>query len=194
MKKITPIEKTVYIVTPGDKDSGANPGMNHNGFAQVKALRPLLPPGNEIPMVICGTGRRHKDVYNALDLVCRPTFWTASVGGPESLEKAHGQDMVILADGTPVTRASYTTTDDGMASMQAVLNSAPDNSVICSGRPSMIMLGKKDARSAAVYRITFESPAPGNPGIKFEGTPVPALDNLEIQEIRAAGVAEAGTV
>lgn len=188
------MKKTVYVVTHGDKSSGANPGMTASGFEQVRALRPLLPPGSEIPVVYVGTGKRHIDVYNVLDLVCLPTRWTASVGGPESLEKIHGQDIVVFANGTPVTRASYTTTDDGLASMVAVLNNAPHNSVICAGRPSMIMLGKKDAKSGAVYRITFESPDPGNPGIKFEGTPVPALDNLEIQEVKATGVAEAGTV
>lgn len=177
--KTKKMKKTLFIVTHGDNYSGLNPGMTASGFEQVRALSPLLPPASEIPVVYIGTGKRHIDMHNVLDLVCLPTRWTASLGGPESLEKIQGQDMVVLANGTTVTRASYTTTDDGVPSMLAVLNRAPNNSVIYSGHPNMIMLRKKNAKPAAVYRISYDN------AHLFD------LTDLEIQEVKATCDADA---
>lgn len=177
------MKTTVYVVCHGDKHKGTNPGMTVEGYDQISLLRPLLPA--ILPLIICGAGKRHENVRKALGFNYLPTIWTPSVGGPESLEKIQGKDMVILADGMTVPLENFPVGDDRTAAMLAVLKTAPDNAVICAGRPAMISLGVKDAKSAAVYRIN----------IYCQGiTGTLTLDNLEIQEVKATGVAEAGTV
>lgn len=149
--------KHVYVVTHGSKFPGPNPGMTEEGFKQVRALRPLLP--DEVGDVVCGTGLRHLDVAKALDLT--PTRYTAAVGGPESGEvnKAGVVDEVLLADGTKVPYSVYTTPTDGTKGMEAVICSLRPDSVVCAGRPSMVMLGmaEGDTKSAAVYRLTIKA-------------------------------------
>lgn len=175
-------KRYVYVVTHGDKFKGPNPGMTPEGFAQVAALRGLIPRNPSL--VVIGTGQRHLDVAAALYLTCWaedtdqistgriPLRVTPVVGGPESLE----DDTILLANGTKVARDQYTGTKDGRKSMSQLIDSLPDDAVVCAGRPSMILLGKADAKSAAVYRIT-------------EGW----LD-IGIREVVATGVSEPGTV
>ncbi len=147
--------KNVFVVTHGKKFSGANPGMTEEGFAQVSNLRSLLPA--IVTDVVCGTGKRHLDVAKALNL--EPTRYTSAVGGPDSGEASSGKgpvDVVILPDGTAVPYACYTTLIDGAVAMQTLIGSLPDNSVVCAGRPSMIMLGMEESvsKGAAVYNVT----------------------------------------
>lgn len=178
------MKKTVYVVNHGDKNTGINPGMTEAGFSQVNALKTLVPA--DPPLIICGAGKRHDDVRVALDFPGSPTVvWTPSVGGPESLEKIDGRNMVVMADGKTVPLESFPVGKDRTAAMLAVLEDAPDNAVICAGRPAAISLGVKDAKSAAVYRINIYCQS-------ITGSL--ALDNLQIQEVKATGVAEAGTV
>ncbi|OGE87798.1 MAG: hypothetical protein A3J07_03745 [Candidatus Doudnabacteria bacterium RIFCSPLOWO2_02_FULL_49_13] len=177
--------KRVYIVTHGDKETGANPNMTPVGFSQVQALQNRLP--SQPSMVLVGTGRRHLDVATALGYItCHrsvrlrhpDTRFTPVVGGPESLEKIKGEDLILLADGATLPRNLYTGTEDGAQSMIQLLLTLPDNSVICAGRPSMILLGKKDAKSAAVYRVTVNN----GDGV------------FHIAEVVATGVSEPRTV
>lgn len=144
--------KNVFVVTHGEKNKGPNPGMTSKGFQQVRALRGLI---SEVPSrVVVGTGRRHVDVAKAL-LISNHLYisFTPVVGGPESLERFGGKDVVVLADGTHVPLEQYTGTKDGTASLWSLLCGLPDNSVICAGRPAMILLGKDDAKQGVVYRI-----------------------------------------
>ena len=146
----------IYIVAHGDKFEGFNPGMTGEGFTQVKALRPFLPkmPGD----VVCGEGRRHRDVAQALGL--SPTRYTAMVGGPASLGTAEGVEgrVVWIAEDFYVphdaTSGLYTTVADMGPSALAVLVSLRHNSVVCAGRPLLIALGHADvATSAAVFQV-----------------------------------------
>ncbi|MCK5641491.1 MAG: hypothetical protein KAJ19_11865, partial [Gammaproteobacteria bacterium] len=146
-------KKTVLIVTHGDKYSGANPGMTPTGFNEIKALRHLIPSNPSA--VICGTGKRHLDVATALRLLT-PTRYSATVGGPDSLEVVNGERVVLLADGTQVAYYAYSTLQDEETAIKQVIIDLPDNAVICAGRPSMIMLGHKDAKSAAVHKVFVE--------------------------------------
>lgn len=166
--------KTIYVVTHGSKSGGANPPMNETGFDENRALRARLPKNP--PEVVCGTGRRHLDVATALGL--EPTRYSGLVGSPDSLETVEGgKKMIILADGTAVDPNSYTTLADGASALAAIINHLSDEAVVCAGRPSMIMLGVKDAKSAAVYCITCE-----------DG------QIISIEELVAQGVSETGTV
>lgn len=182
------MKKTVYIVTHGNKNPGPNPSMTDDGVEQVRKLRQFLPAYPAI--VVCGTGRRHIDVRHALgfeNIENERTVWTPLVGGPESLENISGQDMVMLADGAPpIPLARYLSLSIyGVPVLLSILRDVLDDSVICSGRPAMMALGVKDAKSAAVYRIN----------IYCQGITGPlTLDNLQIQEVKALGEAEAGSV
>jgi len=166
-------KKEIYAVTHGEKGSGPNPGMTEKGKKDVAKLKPYLP---ENPSdIICGTGQRHLDVAEALNLT--PTNWTAVVGGPESLQKMINEYLIILANGKPLYQETYTTLADTAPSTLSKIVNAPDKTIVCAGRPCMIMLGVADAKGAAVYKITV---AEG----KIQ----------KIEEISALGVSEKGTV
>jgi hypothetical protein len=164
---------SVFVVTHGDKFFVPNPGMTTEGFAQVRVLRRLLPENP--PTVVCGTGTRFIHVAAVLGL--EPTRYTAVVGGPDSLEIVDGKKVIVLADGTTVEPAQYTTLADEAPAAKAVVASLPDGSIVCAGRASMIMLGEPNAKSAAVYRVMCEN---GQIAV--------------IEEVAATGVSETGTV
>lgn len=177
--------KNIYIVTHGKKFPGANPGMTEEGFAEVSKLRSLLPA--EVTDVVCGTGRRHLDVAKALGL--EPTRYTSAVGGPDSGEasvKGGLVDIVRLPCGTAVPYSAYTTLTDGVEGMRGVLRGLYHNSVVCAGRPSMIMIGmaEADSKSAAVYRIEYS-------GLEEFDAGEP---EYHIYEVLATGEAEFHTV
>ena len=146
--------KHIYVVTHGKKFPGANPGMTEEGFEEVAKLRCLLP--EKVSEVVCGTGKRHLDSAKALRL--EPTRYTGAVGGPDSGEatvKGGPVDVVRLPCDTVVLYESYTTLKDGAEAMKDVVSKLSHNSVICAGRPSMIMLDMEESvsKSAAVYRL-----------------------------------------
>lgn len=176
------MERHVYVVTHGAKFSGPNPGMTDKGKEQVRSLRPLLP--GVITEVVVGGGLRHHQMPPELGLT--PTRWTSAVGTPDSGEASvpgREVDMVRIADGTPegllVEYSRYTTLQDCACAAQAVAVSLKHNSVICAGRPSMIMFGMSEdkAKSAAVYRLT-----------------IVGKTIQEIDEITALGVSETHAV
>jgi hypothetical protein len=171
--------KIIYVVTHGKKFSGPNPGMTEEGFAEVAKLRSLLPA--ELADVVCGTGKRHLDVAKALGLEF--TRVTSAVGGPDSGEasvKGGLVDIVRLPCGTTVPYSAYTTLLDGASAMVAVVTGLPENSVVCAGRPSMIMLGMPESvsKSAAVYRVCVQD----------------AMWIAAIEEVIATGESEINTV
>ena len=132
----------VFIVTHGSKYPGADPEMTPEGFRQIQALANDLP--THPSEVICGTGRRHQNVVEALGLLAN--CWNALVGRPESLEH---DGTVTLACGRSIPRERYD--KRGMKeALLALLASLPDDAVICAGRPVLNDLGDK-GESAAVY-------------------------------------------
>ena len=172
-------KKKIFIVTNGDKITGPNPPMNAADFSSVERLKKLIPSNPEL--VACGTGRRHEDIRLGLGLETAKTVWTELVGGPESLIMLDGHRHILLADGRIIPMSSYMSPAYYAApSLLGLLNEFPDNTVICSGCSVMAALGKKDAEPLAVYCVTFEG--------------VATLSNLEICEVKAPGVTEAGTV
>lgn len=140
--------KKMYIVTHGAKEDGSNPAMTEEGFKQIASLRPQLPCSETI---VCGTGKRHLDVARALGFT--PTRYTAVVGGPESL---NSERKIVLSDGTIVESAIYTTEPDSHKAIIALLSELPNDTIICAGRPLMIGLDKKDAKSGKIFIVTFD--------------------------------------
>ena len=165
------VEKTIYLVTHGEKhsglvkpeeeNSGPNPGMTEEGKERVAALKPnldeLLPCG---PAVIhCGTGRRHIDTLEALGFPTtsqnRPLYsdlW----GSPASLERIGGEKIIIFADGTITDWEHYKTTKHlGKEVISRVIAGLDNNSLICSGRPVPARLGRRpeECESGAIYAL-----------------------------------------
>jgi len=166
--------KTGYIVTHGKKLSNIpDPGMTPEGFIEVNALKNLVPKNPSI--VLSGTGKRHIDVALALEL--EPTRYSSTIGDGNSLEVIDEKKVILLTSGIAVDPDKYTSLDDNSSAAKTLVASLPDNFVVCAGRPSMIMLGFADAKSAAVYKVII-------------------VDNeiISIEEVVAAGVAEKGTV
>lgn len=164
----------IFVVTHGKKENCANPGMTEEGMREVQSLKKLLP--TNLTLIISGTGKRHLDVARALGI--KIDRYTAVLGGPESLEKIYEREVILLADGTQVRKDQYTTLPDTEIALKTLILSLPGGTVVCAGRPTMIMmLGKTDAKSAAVYRIT-----------KTE------THELQIREIEALGETQENTV
>ena len=159
------MKKTITFVTHGSQYEGADPSMTAAGILLMRPLSCLLPAN---PSVICGTGRRHLDTYEALKLRDQPTLWTPLVGGAETFTERNLQKTVLLACNMTIPKSQYAT-KEVKDPLLSVLNNAPDGCVVCSGRRYLAVLGKADALSGSVYRISFK------------GKPI--LDNLDIQEV-----------
>jgi hypothetical protein len=144
--------KKIYVVTHGDKNPGANPGLSKKGISQIEALESLLP--KSLNKVICGTGMRHLDTADILNLEI--DHYTSTVGGADSLEMIDGKKMILLANGTAVNPEKYKSLGDNTPSLNILLKSSPDNTIISAGRPCLIMMGYKDAKSGGLYEIKFE--------------------------------------
>jgi len=144
--------KTVYVVTHGDKFFGPNPGMTGRRYNEIKKLCFLIP--SKPSLVVCGTGRRHIDVATALMLLI--DRYTCLAGDSDSLEIIDDKKVIILADGTQLDPKCYTSLEDNAPGAKTLIVSLPDNSVVCGGRPLMIMLGFREAKSASVYRVLCE--------------------------------------
>ena len=101
---------------------------------------------------------------------------TNLAGDPDSLEIVNGQKMAVLADGTMFPLSLYTSLADNTPSAVAMVIGLPDGSVICGGRPCMIMLGYPQAKSGGVYQVTVEGDRIiGIDEVKAQGTEDPAL-------------------
>lgn len=146
----------VYIVTHGKRNDGPDPGMTLEGFSDVAALRHLLPHNPSV--VVCGTGRRQRQVAQALGLI--PSCYSTVVGGPEGLDaQLHdGVQMIVLADGEMIPYSMDTTETDLKPSMTGLVLGLSNNAVICSGRVSLLALGLtlEQAKSGAVYVIMHD--------------------------------------
>ena len=148
----------VWIVTHGDKFETADPGMTPKGKATITTFRPLIPTNPEA--VVCGTGRRHLDVAEALEL--EPTRFTAVFGESTSLNTdKDGKKVIVLPCGKTIAHdpdVSTTVTDMAHATLATLLTL--DQAVICAGRPMMIALDSvgvaNSMKSASVYHVQHD--------------------------------------
>ncbi len=152
------VKKTVILVTHGEKEKGPNPGMTEEGFKRVAVLLleldKLLPNGpTELHF---GSGQRHIDVVKALGFSTKDGFLSDLWGGPGSLEKTPEGKIIVLADGTAVAfEKCYTIRHLGGELISKIIAELPGNSVICSGRPVLVRLGRKpeECESGAIYAL-----------------------------------------
>lgn len=147
--------------------------------------------------VVCGTGHRHLDVAKALGL--EVTWYTAVVGGPEFGESSTGNgsiDIVRLADGSAVPYANYTTVPDSSLSAKSLVAKQPHNSIVCAGRPSMMMFGMDEAvaKGAAVYRLEVATKPLSVKKSETEVTRYEEGEIVRIVEVAATGEIEINAV
>ncbi len=137
----------IYLVTHGDRELTANPGMTKNGFRQVETLRQYLP--DKPTAIVRGTGRRHRDTADALRLEI--TRLTDAVG--VSNAKNRLKNTIILDDGSEYPYDLYTGAKDREPSFLEVIASLPDNSVVITSRPLIKLLGSQplEGKKATVY-------------------------------------------
>ena len=96
---VEPIEKTVILITAGDMKNEANPEMTENGFRSVASLAKHLP--KTVSRVVCGLGRIHTQVAQALGLENRITELSIaagvsvfpSIGADPTFPLAHGAEV-----------------------------------------------------------------------------------------------------
>lgn len=140
----------ILLFTHGEKRAGRNPGLTKRGFAQMQALSNRIAIND---IVICGTGKRHLQSAEALGV--QPKRYSDIVGNATSGTKVDA----VFADGTMVPLKECTSVEDGAIAMKALLKSLPDDNsayIIIGGRPTGIMLGKQDTKSATLYRVDIE--------------------------------------
>lgn len=150
--------RTIFVVTHGEKEKGANPPMTEKGKKDVAILSSYLP--KDIPEVWLGEAQRHEDVAAALGLENHPNKWWSSVwGSAGSLEKQGDKRMLVLPSGKAVPFECTTSADDGGPSVKAKVLTLPDNTVVCAGRECVIALGipLREAHSSALYAITIKN-------------------------------------
>jgi hypothetical protein len=141
----------VYVVTHGHKGDEFNAGMTYLGFAEVHPLRDYLPknPKN----VVTGIGKRQDDVAKALGLI--PNFKAEWAGNGDSLIVRGGEKFILRANGTEEKSEGGNFTPEEISAALAGILSLEDDTVVCAGRPLMLMLGfdKALATSASVFGI-----------------------------------------
>lgn len=125
-----PNARTIYVVTGGKHDRHPDPNMTH-GRVKIRRCRSKLPVQPE--MVVCGTGLRHRDIANALNLT--PTTFTILAGTADSFWEGKKGKQCIFADGEKVPAPIVTSTDDIRDAVRIyVRNSLPHNAVVCASK------------------------------------------------------------
>lgn len=144
--------KSFYAALHDEKFEGADPGMTPKGIKKIESLKRLVPKNP--PAVICGTGRRHRDVCEALGL--KMTRSTLLLGDATSMDMIDGQPTIVFADGSHGDYATYTGIDDMTPAIPDFLKSLLNQTVLCTGRPFAKALGIKAAKSGSVINITID--------------------------------------
>lgn len=101
-------EKFIYVITHGSRLHGVNPGMSSQGKQEIKDLQKYLPVSTTI--VICGTGVRHMDMAQTLNL--DPQRYTSLVGGSESLFDDGQGATIMLSSGDSIKKEKFTGVED----------------------------------------------------------------------------------
>ena len=127
----------VYLVTHGQKKEGPNPSLTPLGEFQLGQLKDHLPP--KLSTVVCGTGRRHLQTAEVLELC--PDRYTNIVGVPESKDEAC--QMVFLADGTKIPFSQYTSIKDRAPSFRQLIKSLENQTIVITSRPLIELSGLK---------------------------------------------------
>ncbi|MFA6322437.1 MAG: hypothetical protein WCX71_03060 [Candidatus Buchananbacteria bacterium] len=140
------MSRSIYFVTYGKEDGGANPGLTPLGRYQVKQLREHLP--KKPRTILAGTGRKHHDTAEALEL--EPTRYSFIFGGPETEDQF--ADTVILADGNRVKKEQYTSATDRAGLFIKNIKSLPGLAVVITSCSMVSLLMEPgQAKPAAVY-------------------------------------------
>jgi hypothetical protein len=138
--------------------------MTVTGWNQVRGIKTFFFTllRSEYPLEVhCGTGRRQWQVAQALGLDNhRERLHISSLWGDAStLVYDNGVKRVLLSHGEIIEYGLYDTAKHiGGEIIRGVVRALPHDSVICSGRPVLVRLGKKveDCLNGALYAINVE--------------------------------------
>ncbi len=131
----------VYLVTHGERNFGMNPSHTSDGIQQIKKL--VL--GEEISLVVIGTGRRFQEVYDTMisqghlrrDI---PIKYSPFCGSADGLE---ANKEVILVINVTVSLDCYISIGSDCFDAWRFISDLPDNALLCAGGELMIALGLK---------------------------------------------------
>ncbi|MBI4992804.1 MAG: hypothetical protein HZC26_01530 [Candidatus Magasanikbacteria bacterium] len=156
--KAVALGKTIYVVTGGGHDRYPDPDIKR-GRAKIKKLRQHLP--TEPSEVVCGTGQRHRQIAELLEL--HPSNFTILAGTADSRQKGvKGTCFVVFANGT---RVMATTVTDAVALRDSVRiyirNTLPHNAVVCASKSFLCALQnalgiQNEILPATAYRIDVD--------------------------------------
>ena len=135
----------LYIVTHGDKMSGANPGLASTGTDQIVRIREeLLGKIPKPPLVVIGTGRRFEQTHIMLFMMNHeiPVKRSPFCGSADSLEK---DGSIMLANGEKVAMADYIGLigTPGFHAWSWLCN-LPEGTLLCAGEELLTSLGLKN--------------------------------------------------
>lgn len=150
--------KTIYVVTGGKHLSCPNPSLVQKGIAKLRKLRNKLPaqPGK----VVCGTGRRHREM--AYFLYLTPDNFTILAGTADSFQKRKRGALCTFADDKRVPATIVTSTDDIHDAVRFYIrNNLPHNTVVCASKSFLRALQsslgiQNEILPATVYKIDVD--------------------------------------
>ncbi|MDP2684227.1 MAG: hypothetical protein Q8P20_04165 [bacterium] len=149
---------TIFIFTrsyvySSDVDVEPDPPMTSLGLGKIRSLKSFLPPlpPNQKFKVICGVGRRHKEIAKALNL--EVTNYNPTLGIADYPTKINGKDVVVMADGTQISSGQYSQVDQNQAAI-ALINAIDTDTIICCGCSFLNNLGVIDGKYGSLYEIT----------------------------------------
>ena len=153
------MNKTLYIVTHGQKDDQPNPSHTDYGRNQIRDLKQYLPsdPG----LVIIGLGTRHFEMSGLLGInFDQDNCLFNAIAGRSTSLKPGTRDQVFLANGVVIDIKQWQ--DFAQEVFWNLFIDLPDNSIVLGGRPfarsilESIQTNHK-ALSASVYKMTIEN-------------------------------------
>jgi len=144
-KKI--IDKTVYVVIPGDKMFNIpNPALTSRGKDQAGLMKKAGVLPSKADLVLCGTGKRHEQTAEILGL--KVDFYNPLCGTPDALEGLSNDLRVLAGCGRyPVAKWQ-------MPDTRSFLNNLGDNTIIIADQIFLMGAGYPLCTSGSILKIT----------------------------------------
>lgn len=138
---------SIFLITHGDRFSGANPGHTEEGFRQLRHLAPMIP--GDISMFVIGTGKRFREIHETIienrnDLISVGQKSSPFCGSVDGLDITNGHKIVILFNGTAVDlKEDYISLSAPCFDAWRFINLLPNGALLCAGGELMIALDLK---------------------------------------------------
>ncbi len=138
------MEKTIYVVTCGQVESGkANPGLTMAAMSIAGTIAAKMPE-IKIQQVIIGTGFRHSQVAVIMDL--NPDAYSVVCGSESFLDPDAG--IAFLTDGAEISGKKFLVPDG-----RSFLNSLEEGTLLVTDQTFLKNLGFKEAKEGQLVQI-----------------------------------------